>query len=117
MTYEDIQDTAAGWLIALEDESKRDKLRPDFEAWRAADPRHRAAYLRLEQVWWLVGEVHAAMNGQLPRPNSNWGPWWTRLWPGPQQRRALSYVLGPRLIAFWPLNRFNLGKRPSQSKS
>lgn len=50
-TARDVEDEAAKWLV-LNDKSI---LRPEeiaaFEAWLAADARHRAAYLRLKAAW------------------------------------------------------------------
>jgi ferric-dicitrate binding protein FerR (iron transport regulator) len=50
MPAADIEAAAADWLIRLDgDDSLSTRAR--FEAWLAADARHRAAFLRLENVW------------------------------------------------------------------
>src|SRR5262249_45481738 len=50
MPANDIESDAAQWLIRLEGDSSPQN-RADFEAWLAADPRHQAAYIRLEKTW------------------------------------------------------------------
>ena len=50
MPANDIESDAANWLIRLEGDSSP-QTRADFEAWLAANPRHHAAYVRLEKTW------------------------------------------------------------------
>src|SRR5690348_11357979 len=42
---------AAAWLVRREDASFSAADQAAFEAWMAADPRHRASYVRLENAW------------------------------------------------------------------
>lgn len=48
---ETIDETASRWLARLDREDASDQDRAAFEIWRGADPRHAAAYARLEDVW------------------------------------------------------------------
>ena len=50
MPANDIESDAAQWLIRLEGDSSRE-TRASFEAWLAADPRHRGAFVRLKETW------------------------------------------------------------------
>jgi transmembrane sensor len=50
MPANDIESDAANWLIRLERDPSPQN-RADFETWLAADPRHQAAYIRLEKTW------------------------------------------------------------------
>jgi transmembrane sensor len=50
MPANDIESDAAHWLIRLEGDSSPE-TRAEFDAWRAADPRHQAAFIRLENTW------------------------------------------------------------------
>jgi transmembrane sensor len=50
MSYaQDIEGRAAAWLVRQDAADDSDNL--EFTAWLAADPRHRAAYLRLAAAW------------------------------------------------------------------
>ena len=46
-----VEDEAAAWVWRLDDEAAGAEVRAEFEAWLAADPRHRAAYRELAGVW------------------------------------------------------------------
>ena len=50
MPANDIESAAAHWLIRLEADSTP-QTRDEFEAWLGADPRHQAAYIRMERTW------------------------------------------------------------------
>jgi transmembrane sensor len=50
MPANDIESDAANWLIRLEGDSSP-QTRAALEAWLAANPRHHAAYVRLEKTW------------------------------------------------------------------
>lgn len=50
MPAPDIDALAAEWLIRL-DEAPSSATRAEFESWIAADPRHQAAFVRLEKTW------------------------------------------------------------------
>jgi transmembrane sensor len=50
MPANDIETDAAHWLIRLEGDPSP-ATRAEFDAWLATDPRHHAAYLRLEKTW------------------------------------------------------------------
>jgi transmembrane sensor len=47
----DIEAQAAAWLVRREAPSFADEEAAQFEAWASADPRHRAAFVRLEAAW------------------------------------------------------------------
>jgi transmembrane sensor len=46
----EIENQAAEWLVRLESDAS-EAQRAQFESWLALDPRHRAAFLRLEKSW------------------------------------------------------------------
>ncbi len=46
----EIENQAAEWLVRLESDASEPQ-RAQFESWLALDPRHRAAFLRLERGW------------------------------------------------------------------
>jgi transmembrane sensor len=48
---EDIQRSAAHWLIRRDQGERAPAEQAQFEAWLAADSRHRVAYLELERTW------------------------------------------------------------------
>jgi ferric-dicitrate binding protein FerR (iron transport regulator) len=50
-TAASINEAAARWLLRLE-ESDSPQLRQDFQKWLNEEPRHRAAFLRLESAWY-----------------------------------------------------------------
>ena len=50
MPANDIESDAATWLIRLEGDPSP-QTRADFETWLAADPRHHAAFIRLQKTW------------------------------------------------------------------
>jgi transmembrane sensor len=50
MPASDIEAAASEWLIRLERDSSAD-MKAGFEKWIAADARHRAAFVRLEETW------------------------------------------------------------------
>ena len=50
-TASDIEEQAAAWLVRREAPDFTAQEREAFEAWLAADSRHRAAYVRLESAW------------------------------------------------------------------
>jgi transmembrane sensor len=50
MPANDIESDAADWLIRLEADPSPQNC-ANFETWLAADPRHQAAYIRLEKTW------------------------------------------------------------------
>lgn len=45
-----INEAAATWLLRLE-ASASAELRKDFQKWLDEEPRHRAAFVRLESAW------------------------------------------------------------------
>ena len=47
---QEIENQAAEWLVRLESDAS-ERQRALFESWLALDPRHRAAFLRLERGW------------------------------------------------------------------
>jgi transmembrane sensor len=46
-----INEAAATWLLRLE-ASASAQLRKDFQQWMDAEPRHRAAFIRLRFAWY-----------------------------------------------------------------
>lgn len=50
-TASDIEAAAADWLVRLDGLDKSGPMPVEFTAWCERDPRHRAAYLRLEVAW------------------------------------------------------------------
>ncbi|WP_448662513.1 FecR family protein [Sphingomonas sp. CJ20] len=62
------RDEAASWFARLRGPDG-ERLRPDFEAWRAADPMHAAAYAEVEAMWRRAGGLAHTKIGrarQLP---------------------------------------------------
>lgn len=57
---------ATRWFVTLHEVPSDRALQPAFEAWRAADPRHAAAYDRLQRLWGASGHLPA-----LARPASS----------------------------------------------
>lgn len=53
---------AAHWLARLDSGTASPE---EFEAWRAADPRHAAAFVRIAGVWSQLGQVKNRSHGQL----------------------------------------------------
>jgi transmembrane sensor len=47
-----INEAAATWLLRLE-ASASAELREDFQIWLDAEPRHRAAFIRLRFAWYM----------------------------------------------------------------
>src|SRR5882757_8448553 len=52
-----IKKEAARWLIELETTADRDTCRANLERWFNEDPRHRAAFDSMEQVWKAVDDL------------------------------------------------------------
>jgi len=50
MSNTKVDAAAAQWLIELETADRIEQLWPDFQVWLAQDPRHRAAFLRVEEA-------------------------------------------------------------------
>ena len=48
---------ATRWFVTLHEDATDLSLRPQFEAWRDADPRHGAAYARLQRLWGASGHL------------------------------------------------------------
>jgi len=69
---------ATRWFVTLHEEPSDRNLQPAFEAWRAADPRHAAAYERLQRLWGASGHLPT-----LARPG-----------PSPDRRALLRNVAG-----------------------
>ena len=79
----DIEAQAAAWLMKR-DAAGENAEAPEFTAWLAADPRHRAAYLRLAAAWERSGRLKrmrpdgAPVDPDLLMPagtRSRWGDW------------------------------------------
>ena len=56
---EKIDEAAADWIARLDRADPPAELRVDFERWCRADPRHYAAYLRLQHVWGRLDRLNA----------------------------------------------------------
>ncbi len=63
-----IDEAAADWVARLDRSDPPPELRAGFEAWCHADPRHYAAYLRLQHVWGRLDRLHA-LQPQTPIPD------------------------------------------------
>src|SRR6185503_2463902 len=50
-TPTDLEAQAAAWLVRREASDFSAAEQAEFEAWASADPRHRAAFVRLEAAW------------------------------------------------------------------
>ncbi|WEK40094.1 MAG: FecR domain-containing protein [Candidatus Brevundimonas colombiensis] len=50
---------ATEWFVQLHEDPRDDQLRPHFEAWRAADPRHADAYERVRRLWGAAAHLPA----------------------------------------------------------
>ena len=50
---------ATRWFVTLHEEPSDLGVEPAFEAWRKADPRHAAAYARLQRLWGASGHLPA----------------------------------------------------------
>lgn len=59
MSSEDIDLQAADWLARLDDNGAAEELLDEFRRWCQADPRHQAAYLRLQHVWGRLDRLRA----------------------------------------------------------
>ena len=70
MSYaEEIENQAASWL-AHRDATGETAEMPEFTAWLAADPRHRAAYLRLAAAWERTAQLkRLRLEGQPVDPD------------------------------------------------
>jgi transmembrane sensor len=60
----DIDAEAARWVLRLDRHGRTPDLEEALEAWQAADPRHRGAFLRAEAAWMMIDragwqETHA----------------------------------------------------------
>jgi transmembrane sensor len=60
MVTESIEEMASRWIARLDREDASDHDRAAFERWRGADPRHAAAYARLDDIWNRLLRLHAA---------------------------------------------------------
>jgi len=56
---DDIETAAADWLARLDRPDLPAEVHDAFESWCRADPRHLAAYLRLQSVWGRLGGLKA----------------------------------------------------------
>jgi transmembrane sensor len=64
----DIENRAAQWL--LKRDSSRESDMPGFREWLVADPRHRAAYLRLAAAWERTAQLKRLRpEGEAPDPD------------------------------------------------
>jgi transmembrane sensor len=74
----DIEAQAANWLVRRDAGPLSDEQRTAFEAWQAADLRHRAAYLRLEAAWRRadrlreLGTIESVPREPPPRRTTVW---------------------------------------------
>lgn len=50
---------ATRWFVTLHEAPSHREVQPAFEAWRDADPRHAAAYARLQRLWGASGHLPA----------------------------------------------------------
>ncbi len=69
-TDDAIETMAAAWLAQRDDGMSADRLR-EFAAWRALDPRHEAAVVRLEQTWGTLQALRNYRPLQGGRPDAD----------------------------------------------
>lgn len=98
----DIKDAARDWLLRLSLESATPVERARFEAWCAEDPRHAAAYRRVEAIWQEAATLEELRPlAALPQAPD---PWWRRVrvslvihpmrWAGSASLAAASIAVG-----------------------
>lgn len=63
-TASEVEAQAAEWLVRLDAIGMAEDALPGFKGWCEADPRHRAAYLRLRMAWQKADSL--ARSSQLP---------------------------------------------------
>lgn len=62
------REAALAWFVRLNSGDATAAERAAFEAWAAADPRHRIAYRRLDGIWRDLDEVTAILPERHPAP-------------------------------------------------
>ncbi len=67
-----VMEEATEWFVRLHESPGDDLWRPQFDAWRAADPAHGAAYERVQRLWGASAHLPALTH-----------------WPMRQDRRAM----------------------------
>jgi transmembrane sensor len=85
-------EAAVDWFARLQADDVTTAERADFEAWKAADPAHRAAYRKLEALW---GRPEFASAAERARPN----PPASRLTPGSATARPRARLRAAALAA------------------
>ena len=58
---------ATRWFLALQDDVPDEAMLRAFAVWREADPRHAAAFDRLERIWSASGGAPALKHGRVDR--------------------------------------------------
>jgi transmembrane sensor len=71
---DDIDAAAADWLARLDRLDWTAELSDEFEAWCRADPRHYAAYLRLQTIWDRLDGLREAPPTPTPEPHPPGAP-------------------------------------------
>lgn len=67
VTARDIDLTAAAWLARRSETEWNSEDESEFEAWLAASPAHRVAYLRLDEGWRRAGQLANLPETKSPR--------------------------------------------------
>jgi transmembrane sensor len=93
-----IMAAATRWFVALHEAPGDADLKPAFEAWRAAEPRHASAYARLQRLWGAAGHLPSLQQAQ----------------PAMERRAVLRGVIGAGVgvVAVGGAGRLLLGQHP-----
>jgi len=94
-----IEETATDWFLRLRDGTPSPDLRAAFEAWRDSDPRHRAAYARVAELWSDIEELRPAFasdQAMAPDPVLEKRRWWR---PSLSRRLAIPAALAASVLA------------------
>lgn len=99
---EAIGDEAVTWFVMLRDDAATAEDRQRFEAWLAADPRHRQAWREVERLWAGIDALPLALDRRNGRPGTDPGRVRRDAWGG-IAAVAASLVLLAVLAAAWML--------------
>ena len=106
---DDIDHQASTWLVRIEEDGPLDAAGlHDFEAWRAADPRHARTYGDMRKVWFGIPEL-AEFGSVAPQPvvMERYSPlrrsWRRAAYPafGAIAASVLAFVAVPKLLRPW----------------
>jgi len=63
-----LMDEAADWLLRIEAAPGDETVRAGLRAWTEADPSHAEAYMRVERMWRIAGNLLTRQQGAARRP-------------------------------------------------